>query len=482
MGRVAVIGGGISGLAAAHRLGQRGVPVTLFEAAARTGGAIGSERADGFLVERGPNALQEPSPALAALVCGLGLEGQRVFAREAARRRYVVRRGRLVPLPRSPAELLRSALLSPAAKLRLLREPFVEPAPLEREESVAGFVRRRLGAEILDYGFDPYIAGTFAGVPGRLSVRFALPRLYALERAHGSLVRSLVGGGGAEQRGQEGRGGRRRTGPDAGRHRPPSRLYSFRGGLQALTDALHARLAGAVRLNTPVRGVRPTGDGWAVTVLDAGRAATEHFDAVVYAAPLHRLGQLNLETPIDVGPLASVYHPPLSVLALGYRREDVRHPLDGFGLLVPSVEPFGVLGTLFSSTLFPDRAPEGQVLLTTFLGGARRPELARASTETLLATTQRDLRALLGVAGEPTFVRHVYWPRSIPQYELGYGRLEAIMGRLEATHPGFFMAGSYRGGIGVGDALRSGFEAAARVLGAGQHDRVSVALHAHPSP
>ncbi|HVG95590.1 MAG TPA: protoporphyrinogen oxidase, partial [Chloroflexota bacterium] len=199
MGRVAVIGGGISGLAAAHRLGQRGVPVTLFEAAARTGGAIGSERADGFLVERGPNALQEPSPALAALVCGLGLEGQRVFAREAARRRYVVRRGRLVPLPRSPAELLRSALLSPAAKLRLLREPFVEPAPLEREESVAGFVRRRLGAEILDYGFDPYIAGTFAGVPERLSVRFALPRLYALERAHGSLVRSLVGGGGAER-------------------------------------------------------------------------------------------------------------------------------------------------------------------------------------------------------------------------------------------------------------------------------------------
>jgi oxygen-dependent protoporphyrinogen oxidase len=465
MGGVAVVGGGISGLAAAYRLRQRGVPVTLFEASSRTGGAIGSERADGFLVERGPNALQEPSPVLAEVVCGLALEGQRVFASEAARRRYVVRRGRPVPLPHSPTELLRSSLLSPAAKLRLLREPFVEPAPAEREESVAGFVRRRLGAEILDYAFDPYIAGTFAGVPERLSVRHALPRLYTLEREHGSLLKSLVRGRRAERQ-----------------HRPPSRLYSFRDGLQTLTDALQARLGGAVRLNTPVRAVRPAGDGWAVTVLDAGREATERFDAVVYAAPLYQLGRLRLDTPIDVGPLASAYHPPLSVLALGFRREDVRHPLDGFGLLVPSVEPFGVLGALFSSTLFPDRAPEGQVLLTTFLGGARRPELALAPTETLLATAQRNLRALLGVTGEPTFVRHIYWPRSIPQYELGYGRLEGIMNRLEGTHPGFFMAGSYRGGIGVGDALRSGLEAAMRVLGAGRLDPVSVAPHAYSSP
>jgi oxygen-dependent protoporphyrinogen oxidase len=185
---------------------------------------------------------------------------------------------------------------------------------------------------------------------------------------------------------------------------------------------------------------------------------------VLYTAPLHQLPAINIESAIDLKPLADVYYPPLSILVLGFRREDVRHPLDGFGMLIPEAERFRIFGTLFSSTIFNHRTHEGHVMLTNYIGGARNSELAMASTEALLEVTMQDLRATLGVTGQPTYVKHVLLKKSVPQYNLGYGQLKELMDRIETQHTGFFMAGNYRRGVPVRDVISSGYEAAENIV------------------
>jgi oxygen-dependent protoporphyrinogen oxidase len=206
-----------------------------------------------------------------------------------------------------------------------------------------------------------------------------------------------------------------------------------------------------------------TADGWVVTVQRQHQYVTQRFDAVLYTAPLYHLPAMGLQATQEVHTLARVYYPPLSILVLGFRRTQVRHPLDGFGLLVPAVEPLKIFGTLFSSTLFPGRAPDAHVTLTVFIGGARNPALACASTPRLLEVALQDLRTVLGVVGTPTYVQHIFWPKAVPQYEIGYGRMQGVMAQLETQYPGFFMAGNYRQGIAVGDALTSGYAAAERI-------------------
>ncbi len=441
--RVAVVGGGISGLAAAWRLRARGTEVALFEASARTGGVIRSVRRDGFLVDEGPNTLVARSHVVEEVIEALGLTGERIWASEAARHRYVVRGGALVPVPASPLGLVTTPLLSARAKLRLLAEPFVRPAELD-DESLAGFVRRRLGPEVLDWAVNPFVAGVWAGDPERLSARFAFPVLHALERAHGSLARGLLH--------------RMRNRPPE--PRPSPRPFSFRDGMQALPDTLAHRLGDAVRLHTPVTGLRRSGEGWTVTARLAGSLRDERFDGVVFAAPLHRLPEI--EGDLAAPPVA---YPPVSVLALGFRRAEVAHPLGGFGVLVPAREPFRLLGALFSSSLFPGHAPAGHVLLTCFLGGTRRPADAALPTEDLVALALGDLRALLGVRAAPSFVHRAQWDRAIPQYDVGYGRVLAALDGLEARNPGLHFAGTTRRGISVGDALEAGLDAADRFGG-----------------
>ncbi len=440
---VAVIGGGISGLAAAWRLRQRGAPITLFEASDRTGGVIRTVQRDGFQIDEGPNTLVARSSTVTETIDALGIE--RVPASEAAKSRYVVRDGALVAVPTSPPGLLSTPLLSARAKLRLLREPFVR-AGADEDEPLASFVRRRLGPEVLDYAVNPFVAGVYAGDPRRLSTRYAFPLLHTLEREHGSLVRGMIH-----------RARNRGDGPA----KPSAHPFSFRDGAQALPDAF-ARAVGAdaIRLGTPVTALRHDADGWTVTT-DRG---DERFGGVVSTVPLHRLSEIVFESDVDLGPFADVTYPPLSVLALGFRRTDVEHPLDGFGVLVPEREGLGVLGALFSSTLFPGRAPAGHVLLTCFVGGMRRPDLADRPTDDLVALALADLRPLLGVRGEPTFVHRKLWRRAIPQYHVGYGRVVEAMEAMEARHPGLAIAGNVRRGISVGDALEAGLDAADRLL------------------
>ncbi|HYF40155.1 MAG TPA: protoporphyrinogen oxidase, partial [Gemmatimonadales bacterium] len=378
MASVAVIGAGITGLTAAYYLKQRGTSVVVYEASDRAGGVIRSERKGEYLVELGPNSMSAPSAATASLVKELGLEGSLVHASPEVRNRYIVRRGKLVRLPLTPAELLTSRLLTNSAKLAVFGEPLVETGDSPVDESVAAFVRRRFNQEVLDYVVNPFVAGTFAGDPEQLSIRHALPQLQALERAHGSVMKAYLKNAKAQRepgQGQAASGG----------------LVSFRNGLQELTDALARELAAELRLRAPVTQIRTGTRGWTV---GAAFQSPEQYDAVIYAAPAHALDDIDLDVTGGerLATLSSIIHPPVAVLALGFAGEQVPHPLDGFGFLTPEVERRRVLGVIFSSTVFPGRAPSGQVLLTAFAGGARDPDFVHADPHTLTARVLDELR------------------------------------------------------------------------------------------
>ena len=453
MGAVAIVGGGLAGLTAAYRLKQRGERVVVYEAAERVGGVVRTERREGYLAELGPNSMAAPQAPLRAMLIELGLEPSIVPASPVARNRYIVKKKKLLPLPVSPQDLLTTRLLSNSAKLAVFGEPLVDAGDPLVEESVAAFVRRRFNQEVLDYVANPFVSGVFAGDPEQLAVRHALPRLYGVERTHGSVLKAFAG--------------MMRPGKSDG---APSDLgggmISFRGGLQELPNALARELHAEIRLRAPVTHIRAGPKGWTV---GAAFQPSELYDAVVYAAPAHCVDDVDLDFPAGdrLKTLASITHPPVAVLVLGFRREDVSHALDGFGFLVPEVERRSVLGVIFSSTLFPDRAPEGHVTLTAFVGGVRNPDLANADVPTVVARVLDDLRILVGAAGEPTFRAFQLWPKAIPQYDLTYGRFKEIMDEAERRNPGLALAGSYREGVALGEVIASGEAAAARVAATG---------------
>ncbi len=448
---VAIIGGGITGLTAAFRLRQRNIPVTLYEASDRVGGVIQSLQRDGYLAEFGPNTILETSPKVAALVEDLGLAGRRLYSERAANNRYLVRNGRLIKMPESPLGFIMTPLFSPAAKLRLLLEPFIRPADPAREESVAEFVSRRLGREFLDHAIDALVGGIYAGDPQKLSVPQAFPKLHALEQKYGSLIKGQILGARERKRSAE-------------VAKPNAKKFSFDEGLQVLPDTLAAKLADNICLRAPVQKLTESAEDWVVTSA-AQEAGAEH-SAVVYAATAFGLSQMEIQTrqSVRLSSLADIHYPPVASVVLGFRREDVAHPLDGFGMLIPRVEGFRILGTIFSSSLFPGRAPAGCVNLTSYLGGARAPEMAQKSPEELFEITREDLRVLLGVTGKPTFRHHILYPRAIPQYEIGYARFKETMSAAEMNAPGLFFAGHYREGISVSDCIVSGHEVAERVV------------------
>jgi oxygen-dependent protoporphyrinogen oxidase len=447
---VAIVGGGITGLTAAFRLRQKDIPVTLYEASDRLGGVIQTLRRDGYLAEFGPNTILETSPKVAALVEDAGLAGRRLYSDPAANNRYLVRDRRVIKMPESPFGFILTPLFSPAAKLRLLLEPFVRPSDPAREESVAQFVSRRLGREFLDHAIDALVGGIYAGDPQKLSVPQAFPKLHALEQKYGSLIKGQILGARERKRNAE-------------VAKPNAKKLSFDEGLQVLPDTLGAKLADDIRLRTPVRKLTQSAEDWLVHSAAQG-TGSEH-SAVVYAATAFGLSQMEIETrePVRISSLADIHYPPVASVVLGFRREDVAHPLDGFGMLIPRVGGFRILGTIFSSSLFPGRAPAGCVTLTSYLGGARQPEMAQKSPEELFEITREDLRVLLGVTGKPTFQHHILYPRAIPQYEIGYARFKEAMSAAETDAPGLFFAGHYREGISVSDCIVSGHEVAERV-------------------
>ncbi len=450
---VVVIGGGISGLALAFGLQRHGVMVEVLDAGERAGGVIRTVHRDGALYEMGPNSALDTTPLINELLVALGIRGERADASAVATTRFIVRGGSLVPLPTSPGAFLTTPAFTLGAKLRLLREPFVAPAPAGTEESIATFVRRRLGTEFLDYAVDPFVSGVYAGDPEQISVSAAFPRLYALEQQYGSLIKGQIKGA-AE---------RRRNAETA---KNTAGSFSFRKGMQTLTDAL-ARAVSRVTTDLRVHVIERATDGaWIVSGTRSGEHVMRRARIVVLAAPAYETAKLvRAVAPAAAQGLDAIPYAAVASVATAYRRIDVGHSLAGFGFLVPGKERRQILGSLFSSSMFDGRAPAGTVLLTSFVGGMRNPELMAQSDAGIVQLVQRELEALAEARGEPQWHAITRWTHAIPQYNLGHPTRLRQIEDAERALPGLFFCASYRGGVSVGDCIKSAHATADAVTG-----------------
>ena len=453
--RYAIIGGGISGSTLLHLLALRGEDVLLLEREDGSGGVIRSERFAGGLIERGPNTLLTGNEHLAGLIDELGLNEAMVTADPAARNRYVLRGGRLLAVPTSPRSLVESPLLSGRGKLRLLREFFLggSKSMNGNEESVASFVERRFGREPLAYGVDPFVSGIYAGDPALLSLRHTFPMLPELEKEYGSVFKGMM------RKGKE----RRRRGET----RSPRIMFSFQDGLQAIPRAIEERWEEQMVRNAGVTLLEREGEGWRLE-FDSGKGEDSvRAENVILAT--NAPAAARLLAPVDkklADTLRRIVHAPVAVVHLLYDPPTVGHRLDGFGLLVPSVEKRDILGVIFSSTIFPSRSPEGKALLTVFIGGRRRPELTRLEEKELARLAHREVADILSVASEPVASQVTVWSTGIPQYEIGYGQILQGIEEGEARLPGLHLLGSYRGGVSVPDCVKSAYELAETLLNA----------------
>jgi oxygen-dependent protoporphyrinogen oxidase len=459
--RVAVIGGGITGLAAAHRLVelQPNVSVTLVEAGARLGGVLETVHRDGFLVEGGADNWITNVPWATDLCERIGFADQLVETNAAHRGAFVIRRGKLRKIPpgfvvMAPSRLwpvITTRILSPWGKLRLACESFVSKRTEQDDENLASFVRRRLGRETYDRLVQPLIGGIYTGDPELLSLRSTMPRFQDMELEYGSLTRAI------RLQGKD-----KSTASDSGARY--SMFVAPRDGLSSLIDAISARLpANSVRLSSTVTRIARHGAQWIVQTTNGTEA--ESFDAVILATSAQATAKLLSELdPQLADELGAIPHESCSIVSLGYRREQISHPLDGFGLVVPRIEKRNILSASFSSVKYPGRAPDGHVLVRVFVGGAFQPELAALPDDALKQVAATDLGNLLGIQGEPQLVEISRRPAAMPQYYVGHeARVDRIEDRM-ALHDGLRLAGNAFHGVGIPHCIHSGQQAAEGTL------------------
>jgi oxygen-dependent protoporphyrinogen oxidase len=468
---VIVIGAGISGLVCAYRLKTLGVDTLLIEKSDRPGGVIRSDLIDGCLIERGPNSMTGTADVL-ALVEELGIWDELVEGDPRAPA-FIYFRGRLHEVPTGPGSLVTTKLLSAAGKLALAGEPFRKRRISDEEESVAAFAARRLGPQIAERFVAPFVSGIYAGDSNKLSVQAAFPRLATLEREHGSLIRgafALLAK-------------KRKAKADGIEAKKPKtkRLCSFKEGMSFLPKTLAAKMGedlmmGCSGITVSARGVsreaakpQRTQSGAGECAIDERQAGgqfivsfersrrTEQFasDTVVIAAPARAasglVGRLSEQLSLLLG---EIEYPPLAVVSLAYDEVALRGPLTGFGLLAVPGQGLNILGCVYSSSLFPGRAPAGKALVNTFVGGALTPTLAGLEDSELAALVHRDLINALGAKAEPRVMAVTRYERSIPQYNLGHADRVRRIGETTASIPGFHLIGNYLHGVSTGDCLK----------------------------
>lgn len=447
MRKIAIIGAGISGLTLAWKLKLAGQDVTVFESSSRPGGAIKSCREDGWLAEAGPNSIQDSDASVTELVESLQLGDRLLEASTEAKRRYIVRDKRPQLVPNSLNTAIKTPLFSWKAKLGLLGEPF-RPVMENSEavdESLASFVRRRLGPEFLEYAINPLVGGIYAGNPERLSVGHAFGKVKALEDEFGSLIKGAIG--------------RMRQRKKSGEKPHKKRVLSFPNGLSELTNKIADQLGSNLHLNTPVTSItRHPNNTYSLSY----PLPTPHsqlptpYSPLIYSGTTHGLSTIGFEgfDGLPNSRLTQLPYAPVTSLTLGFPRDAISHPLDGFGVLVPEKESMNILGCLFTSSIFPERAPEGHVTLTVFIGGVRNPELVDLAEHEFKSMVLKDLDTLLGVKSAPVFSHFTRWDKAIPQYEIGFGDFLEIMDSIEEKNPGFYLVGNFRTGISLDACIR----------------------------
>lgn len=466
-----VIGAGISGLACAYRLKQLGVPSVVLEAAERPGGLIATVRRNGFIFEGGPQCPRFPA-SLWALVRELGLESEFVRGDPKAKR-YILRDKRLHPAPFSPVGLITTRLVDFQSKLRILAEVFGSTRPPAHEESLAEFVERKFGAEVLEYLVDPCISTIFFGDSRKMGMGSAFPALVEWERSRGSLVRGAIRARSAK-RGSETSNGASTLSRSGSNRRSlyvtdalPS-LGSFRSGMGMLPEKLSEKLSESIKYGAKIESVAPLpseGDtrkaGWRVRLAN-GEEITAH--TLVLAAPAYMAARLLEKSAPKLGSLlGAIEYAPMCCVSLAYERAQVSNSLDGFGFMVPRREGLQTICTFWNSSLFEGRAPEGKVLMTSFAGGDLNDAFAAVSEDECARIVQAENAKLLGIRGKPVDQMVWRYPRALPQYNVGHAqRVTELQNRLRGL-PNLHLAGNYLTGRSIGDCVELASRVAAEV-------------------
>lgn len=449
---IVVLGAGISGLSAAHWLSKEDVQLTILEKEKYVGGTMESEIVNGFLFERGPNSALETTPFIRQIAEEVGIVDKLIYANEEANKRYILRNDILHPLPTSPPALIKTRLFSVKAKLRLLIEPFIGKSKDGYYQSIAQFVRRRLGNEFLDYAINPFVAGVFAGNPEELSVKSSFPKLYALEENYGGLIKGMIKGARERKKRNE-------------VSKQNAKMISFKNGIRNLPEAIADKLKDSIIYSAEVIRVLKTDNLYTVCYIKDGKEKFIKADAVLSTLPSY------IATPIfsDMdgklsNHLEAIYYPPVMVLYLVYDKKVVGQQLDGFGFLIPEKEKKSFLGALWSSVIFEDRKSDTHATFTLFIGGARSPQLFDLDKNLLFEKVLNEFQTIMKINNQPVYMSERFWHKAIPQYNIGYIEHERYFEQFENYNKGIILSGNYRGGISVGDCIKNSKVVAEKVL------------------
>ncbi len=444
-----VIGAGISGLSAALKLKDRGFDVVVLEKTSRIGGVLDTFSKDGFKAESGSNAVMVQSQKTLDFLDRIGAKAKMEISNPIAKKRFFVKYGKPQPVPMGPLALLTTPLFSFFGKIRLLCEPFVKPIKAE-DPSMAEFITHRFGKDVLDYAINPFMAGVYGGNPAKLSAKYAFPPFWNLEKKYGSIIRGAIKS--------------MKEKKAAGNFFKPM-MISFRDGMTTLPQSIGTILGDSIKTNTKIFSIDFSGEGWQVQWASGDEEACDNYDVLVLAIPAPEILKLPIAGSLsaELEFLKNIEYAPVTTFSMGFERQNVKHKLDGFGALTPEKEKFNILGSLFVSSIFSDRAKEGCVTLTNYIGGMRHPELASLPECELRNVVLADIAKLLGVKGDPIFEKMYFWKNAIPQYNVGYGEILEAINELEKKFPNMIMIGSYRGGVGVSACIESALTAAANL-------------------
>jgi len=459
-----IIGGGISGLTVAHASGLQTQPgkIELWECTGRLGGTIGTDRVDGYSVDWGPNGFLDREPLTLRLVDELGLRDRLEPANPKSEKRFIVKQGRLHPVPFSPAKMLTTGLLRPLEKARVFCEPFIPARRDDGDESVFDFAARRIGLAAAETFVDPMVSGVYGGLARELSLPACFPIMREMEKRYGGLVKALIARQREKRRSQQsGAAARPKSGGPAG---PGGHLTSFRTGVDLLIQTLGEQLEPVIRTNRQILWVRRKEDAWEI---GEQTGLTVQARKLVIACPTYAAAPIlkgfdgELSEAFDAIPYA-----PIIVVATGHRRQDIQHPLDGFGFLIPRTQGMRTLGSIWTSSIFSERAPERYVQFRSMLGGAGDPAVLELSDEQLWQTLKRELNPLVGIRSEePAFIRIYRWERGIPQFKMGHRERRTRLEQLVARYPGLFIAGNAYYGVSLNDCVKMAYRVAGQIAG-----------------
>jgi oxygen-dependent protoporphyrinogen oxidase len=443
---IVIIGAGISGLTRAYFLTKKGFNVTVLESRDVVGGSMRTIKKDGYLIDFGPNSGLETTPLIKQMVDELGLSEQFIYADEVGNNRYILKKGELLPLPTGGGAFLKSELFSTKAKLRLMAEPFIGKSDDGYYQSISEFVTRRLGHEFLDYAIDPFVSGVYAGDPSKLSVKSAFPKLYRLEELYGGLIKGMIKGAKERKARNE-------------ESKQSAKMFSFKDGMQVLPNAIAEYLGDKVKLNANVDKVLKSENGYKVRFNVNGVPAEIETDEVISAVPSYTAAKIfNEIDPNLAAHLNGIFYPSVMVIYLGYDKLKISRNLDGFGFLIPGKEKRNFLGAIWSSTIFPNRAPKGKAGFTIFVGGAKRQDYNWNKPDLIIAEVLSQFERIMKITGSPELVEYNIWKHAIPQYNIGYIEHENYFLRFEKANPGLHLTANFRGGISVGDCVKSNGE------------------------